>query len=487
MTRVRTIGCVPWLALILALAPGGCASLPSQPDTGGGDATTLLSSDSSPAILPAPSASKAETKPADAKPAEPTPVDPKPVEAKPVESPIVPVIPPQSVPKNPDKIDVRLRGTINIDADFVGQSAKDEAIVGTVSSGTGFRRARLGAEGTYGEQLSWIAEFDFAGGEIAFKDVYGQIGELPIFGRLRVGHMLEPFSLEGQTSSNTFAFVERSTIMPLDPARNWGGEQLSYTESERATLQTGVFRAGTSNSSGDDKSGQYDLAYDVRATWLPWYDADGQRLWHVGGAFSQRAPGNDLFVVNQGPQNSLLTTSDNPGLPFTPQITIPSNSQQLYNVQTALVLGPLSFQAEWTGTSVQQIGGGPVFLNGMYAFVSWFPTGEIRSYNTKDGAFGITKVLSPFMCMAPGKLMPTGTGAWELVARFDYINFNSPNIPMSNGLKVGDRETTVTIGANWYLSDNFRFMLNWIHAIPVDPNFGPSYADVVMLRTAIYW
>jgi len=32
-----------------------------------------------------------------------------------------------------------------------------------------------------------------------------------------------------------------------------------------------------------------------------------------------------------------------------------------------------------------------------------------------------------------------------------------------------------------------RIMFNYVHAVPVDPNFGPSFADAFFLRTAIFW
>jgi phosphate-selective porin OprO and OprP len=79
-------------------------------------------------------------------------------------------------------------------------------------------------------------------------------------------------------------------------------------------------------------------------------------------------------------------------------------------------------------------------------------------------------------------------GAWEFVLRFAYADFCSSNTPrQSNGLKVGDRESEFTVGLNWYLNDYARVMFNYVHAIPVDPNFGPSWADAFFLRTAIFW
>ena len=80
-----------------------------------------------------------------------------------------------------------------------------------------------------------------------------------------------------------------------------------------------------------------------------------------------------MVTFSQGPQSNLIdVSSDNPLNPFVKDISINSNNYQLYNVQSALVLNALSFQAEWNASYVEQIGGGPVFLHGGYAFASFF-------------------------------------------------------------------------------------------------------------------
>jgi len=381
---------------------------------------------------------------------------------------------------------VRLRGRINADAIFVGQSYRNQQIFGIIDNAVGFRRARLGAEGEVGTNVYWVAEFDFAGGNIAFRDVFIGLQDLPVVRRLQVGHMTEPFSLEGAQSSNSFDFNERSVIYSLDPDRNWGVLALSYTEDERATCQFGVFRSGTSNNTGDDISNLNDMAYDLRITGLPWYEQDGRYLMHIGGAFSDRFPANGDVVIGTGPQNSLLQFTDAPAT-FIEQITIPANQYQLYNLQWATVLGPLSLQAEWNATSVEQRGGGPVFLNGCYAFASYFVTGENRDYITKDGKFGTTHVRRPFMSLHKKNGFGIGPGAWELVARFAYARFTNGNIPLENGLQQGDNEAEAVLGVNWYLNDNTRLMFNYVHILPVDPNNGPSYANAFFFRCAIFW
>src|SRR5262245_35691144 len=102
----------------------------------------------------------------------------------------------------------QLRGRIHADTVIVNQSSRNRAIIGDLQDATGFRRARLGAQGYVGEQVNWVAEFDFAGGFISFKDVWIGLDDLPIVRRVRVGHLREPFGLEALTSSNYIPFIE---------------------------------------------------------------------------------------------------------------------------------------------------------------------------------------------------------------------------------------------------------------------------------------
>ena len=383
----------------------------------------------------------------------------------------------------------QIRGRIQAEAALVQQSARDQAILGTIENGYGFRRARLGAQGDVGEQVHWVSEFDFAGGNINFKDVYVAVQQLPIVGAIRVGHFCEPFSLEGATSSNVFPFVERSSADALDPSRNWGVGLFSYTENQRLTFQAGAFRSGTA-SDGNDLGNGNDMAYTCRLTALLWYEnsSDVYRLLHIGGAFSQQKPPNDVVTFSQAPQSNLIDISDDPLSPFVKNLTINATQLQRYNVQSALVLGPLSFHAEWNAAYIEQIGGGPVFLHGGYVFASYFLTGEHREYVPTEGAFGTTHVRSPFLCMKGKPALRCGPGAWELVARVDYLHFASSNLPpQSNGLLQGDDVAETTLGVNWYLNDNARVMFNFVHAVPVDPNYGPSWANAFFVETAVFW
>ncbi len=469
---------IPWVIGLAILSGRAHAddprAIPSAPSSNSTQSSNEFAAD---AVLPVP----ATTPPAAAA-------------TKPVTSPgepIQPGPPPpiETTPIIPSEVHFKVRGRIEADEITGTQDRKDQLLYGNFGNVVGFRRARLGAEGDVGEQTRWVAEFDFAGGVVAFRDMYMAVNKLPWLREVRVGNMREPFSLEGYTSSRWFSFTERSPANALDPTRNWGVGFFSYSDDERIVVQAGAFRSGT-NSTGTDVGDDNDMAFTGRLTGLPWYEENGDcvDLFHIGGAFSQRYAKNDVVTFQQGPQSSLLQTGDNPLIPFVPNITVPANQSQLFNLQAALVLGPLSFQAEWEGTRIEQIGGGPVFLQGGYVFASYFITGEHREYDKQLGTFGETHVRSPFVCMEGEDNLARGPGAWELTARWAYLNFDSPNLALApNGLKVGNSLTTLTLGVNWYLSNNARLMFNYVRAIPVDPNFGSSSADSFTIRTAIFW
>lgn len=396
----------------------------------------------------------------------------------------------QPTEAKPEEPRLKLRGRIEADAITVSQSPKDKALFGDFENAVGFRRARLGSEGTAGEQTRWVAEVDFAGGNVALKDAFLAVNHLPYLREVRVGHIAEPFSLEGQIRSIWFPFTERSPAFTFDPARNWGVGVFSYTDDQRLFVQAGAFRSGTDNTGTDVGDGN-DWAYTARVVGLAWYEECGESLslLHIGGAASQRYAKNDKVSFNQGPQSSLLQSgTDNPRTPFVPSVSIPANQYQLYNLQAALVLGPLSFQAEWSATRVEQIGGGPVVLSGWYVFASYFLTGEHRNYNREVGTFWEPTVRRPFACTDRPGAIAQGPGAWEVTARLAYLDFDSSNLPPDpNGLPVGTRQTTITLGLNWYLNDNARIMFDWVHAIPNLPPFGSSTADLFTIRSAVFW
>jgi phosphate-selective porin OprO/OprP len=413
--------------------------------------------------------------------------EPRPVEA-PV--PVEPVIPPAPNPLAERlRPTIELRGRIEADAVMVAQSAASRALVGDLRNGYGFRRARIGAQGHIGNSARWVAEIDFAIGNFRPRDVYVGLIALPGVQEVKVGYFREPFSLEGATSSRYITFLERSPLNQLDPTRNWGVAGYWWPENELILFAVGAFRDGTDNGgfSGGDGG---NWAVTARLTGLPVYE-DGEgvfRLVHVGAAFSQRTPAGGVVRYDPSPQSNILDVSDNPVSPFLPRVNIPSNSQQLFNLQAAAVYGPFSVQGEWFATTVQQTGAGVVLLHGFYVYASYFLTGEHRGYERRIGGFGPVSVHRPLI--RSGHCGASGCGAVELAARFSVADFSSPNLPASP-TPVGSPTGTVlyqgTFGANWYLNDYTRLMANYVLSVPAARGFPALPVHGFGIRTAIYW
>jgi phosphate-selective porin OprO/OprP len=192
-------------------------------------------------------------------------------------------------------------------------------------------------------------------------------------------------------------------------------------------------------------------------------------------------------VINFSASGSnLLTVEDNPGSPFLPTVNIPANDYQLYNLQAAAVRGPFSIQGEWYAAVVQQTEAGVVFVHGIYIDATYFLTGEHRGYDRTRGSFGQVDVLRPAMRSRTDPRR--GCGAIELAARFSYVDFSSPNLPLdTSGMSARTRVYEVTLGMNWYLNSYTRIMINYSLGVPDKVGFGSTVAHLFGLRTALYW
>ena len=112
------------------------------------------------------------------------------------------------------------------------------------------------------------------------------------------------------------------------------------------------------------------------------------------------------------------------------------------------------------------IGNSTVVLPGAYAQVGYFLTGEHRPYDRKAGTIDRIK---PFHGFAPwDNDSAAGRGAWEVAARWSYLDLNDTNI---RGGTVSD----LTARLNWYLNPVWKMQFNDIHSTPnYTPQSGPA-------------
>lgn len=366
------------------------------------------------------------------------------------------------------------------------QSASNEVTFGDLGNAVGVRRAWIGAQGDLALGR-YLTEIDLASGNVVVRDVFLGLGDWSEGNEIRVGHFLEPFSLELGTLSYVFPFMECSAASALDPARNWGLGVFRADLSETTRVAFGVFQAGPDPNDFQGGEGST-VGFTGKLTTAPINECEGEQLLHLGIALSERLPEHGVVLVGQQPQSSLLGLADVASSPFVPGIRIPASFQQLANLQCAAADGPVWAQAEWSGSWVDQRGGGPVFFHGCHADCGYFITGEHRQYQAASGTFGPIQVNRPWMRSRANQERPLGWGAWELTARFAYLDFRDADTPRGPaGELVGIGLPEATFGVNWYLADHIRLLFNYSYAVPTEPNTGASVANLFGGRLAVFW
>lgn len=373
----------------------------------------------------------------------------------------------------------RIGGQIQVDALAFGQSSANIATVGDVPNVVNFRRARLVGRGEAFDFMEYAIGFDFAlPGRPSFLDVFVGVKDLPHVGTIRAGHFLEPLSLERVTLNRYHTFLELAIADAFTPVRNTGVCAFNTIGSDRrGTWALGAF-ASNSDNYGDQFTDVGGAAVTARTTFLPYYDeaSEGRYYLHVGAGYSCRTATNNTLTLMAFPEARAGAPGPNNIPPFVNTGAISADGSQIANAEVCWTAGPLSVQAEYFYVPVDQIGGPSLAFHGGYAYASFFLTGEHRTYN-KD--LGIHDRISPRRNFLPFRQCdgPTssGWGAWEVAARFSFIDLTDKNI-------TGGVENNFALSLNWYLNPYTRVKAEYIFCDLDRPPVGDSNAHIFGLR-----
>lgn len=372
-------------------------------------------------------------------------------------------------------------GVIQADAGWYQQSATNRRIVGDAPDGIGFRRVRLGGFGTVAENVDYRAQMDFAFlGRPTFTDVYIEMHEIPWLGNVRIGQWKQFIGLEEITSFRFNPFLERASIFLFNPFRRPGVGFYDHADNERYTWAASVFGSGQ-DQYGDSLTDINGYAMASRVTFNPIYQDQGKQVLHLGSAYHLSGPANGQVRFGAFGGNSpewglfsgqVGTSSFSQTPSFVDTGVINSDLYHVFAAESAVVMGPVSFQGEFNYTLLdQQAGQSPLGFWGGYLFATCFLTGEHRVYDRKLGIFD--RVV-PQNDWQPWKDGGCGGGAWEATARLSYIDLSDANI---DGGQLAD----VTLGLNWYINHYTRFTFNYIHAF-LDRAGTETNADVYAVR-----
>ncbi len=381
------------------------------------------------------------------------------------------------------------RGRVHTDVGYVGIPGAYAA-----NRNLGFnarvRRIRLGAEGTMPGGFGYKVEADFANGTVGFGDAYLSYAGKGSPVSLRVGNFETLNGLEQISSSNNVTFTERTQLNDAFLNSRRLGAAVAY-QAEDFRLEGGLF-AGHGIDASFNNDGWISA---LRGVYSP--KAFGGQL-HVGGSWQHREfqsndGGTASVSVNAPSTNQLARYRARPftqltDVRFVDTGQFAASGDDVFGLEAAAIFKGLYLagEAQWTKVKAYRAGdiasgldvfsGGnsavvptsdPTFF-GVYGEVGYFLTGETRAY--KDGIWARTKVRKPM-----GKA--GGTGAFQIAARFDYLDLDSNKL--KNGLTNnfttgttalaataarlgrGGTQTGYLLALNWYPIDYIRVMLNY--------------------------
>lgn len=403
--------------------------------------------------------------------------------------------------------DLQIDGQVNKNGHNIPQSAQ-------LDDGAGLRRGRIHMQGTLYKDFNFKYEYDFVRGTgttaAGITDAYVEYtGFNPI--SITVGQFREPFSLESVTSYKYLTFLERSApnnafvefanafLMGIS-AQTFGERYTVRGAFQAEPIGNGSFANNTSlNSNGNanrnSQSGNPSHGVTGRATFLPIYNSEIQLL-HLGASGSYRKVNNTSNGVAAMSFASNIGSIDRSNWANTGNLTDPASvltnrrvlkDYSRVSAEIAGVYGPASFQGEYMRTQLYgQNYNSNDHLDGYYAFASYFLTGESRKYDSKKGAFGLTKPKSNF------DFKNGGLGAWELATRFESVDMNTEHVS-------GGRLQSGTVALNWYINPHVRLMANYAHVFTnkiIDSGFtnvmptlatNGQHPDIFMTRAQIDW
>lgn len=314
-------------------------------------------------------------------------------------------------------------------------------------NGAEIRRVRLKGYGKIWHDWKYKAEIDFADGAELTDGWLAYTGFDPF--TIKIGHQKVPFTLQSSTSSNWQVFQERALMDAFIDTAAHGRRRLGITASWHGGynffVHTGIFGQGAHEAGAFNQS----WGTATRVAWDPILEDD--KLLHVGGSMYYRDfnsnAATEAVTFRARPESHIsgirLADTGSSGIPN-------ADSTIMGGAEASGIWGPFHAQGEFVDVTVgRNNGSADLNFDSWYVQLGYFLTGESRHYDHKSGQF---KGVSPNSIVGAG-----GYGAWEVAARFSYIDMNS------NGFE-GGRERDFTLGLNWWANQNILFRLNYINA-----------------------
>ncbi|MEN8248632.1 MAG: porin [Bacteroidota bacterium] len=315
------------------------------------------------------------------------------------------------------------------------------------------RRMRIAFKARVGDNWYGEVDLDFDGMLVDIKDLYvrrffGAPGSP--WGQLRIGQFRMPQGMQQTTTSRYLKLMERASIKEFNPNRrlgigwaNWSPKYMFglglHTEETRNVLD---YEIGDDNYyKGELQGAKPMLGVSTRGAYFPINETG--KLVSIGLGYSRRTPGlykHPDSRIKYDPKDETYVSE----MEFTVAKVGGVKTATNMNVDAAVSYGPWRMTGEYhINTLAMKSSATPVNFSGFYVQSAFLLTGETHAWNHREGEF--TQVRAN-----------RESGAWEVAARYSYINLNDFDAGVRGGQKG-----QYTVGLNYYASRNVKFMLNY--------------------------
>lgn len=271
------------------------------------------------------------------------------------------------------------------------------------------------------------------------------------------------YSLESVSKSSGLTFMERALpVVALSESKSGGVGILRRNTRSILDATLVLF-----NIDRDDhrEDGQGVVLHYVHSP----IQAGNSDSLHLGGSFSYRWNATtDGTLFRSRPE--VATVND-----YYVDTGFVENADRIGRLalEASQVSGRFSWQAEVLGAQVRRRSGGNVRFWGAYAFASWFLTDHSRNYRFGSGKFGSVQVHSP--------ILEGGWGAFEIATRGSLVDLTDKDV-------IGGRQSSISLGLNWYLNRRIRLMTNLVKVVDVDrPGSTFDGLDPLILSLRAQW
>ncbi len=309
--------------------------------------------------------------------------------------------------------------------------------------------ARFQLDGTFYKDFFYRVEAEAGkGADFFLKD--GYVGWKGLEGHsFQFGQFKEPFSQEENCSSRFNDFAERSLVNRLVPAHDVGIMWKADFADKVVGVELGVFN-GNGRNQANENNDEKDLAGRVRVTPFRTSDNDWIKNLRLGLAFTYGDVDSPLALAAvTGADYSNLTMI---GFPAVGAVTEDGVRTRI-GLEVSWNMGPASVRFEY------------VTLNREFLVVA---TGADDDFDTDAFYLQLTYLLTGEKKPLENRVVPKKPfsvkdgewGAWELAFRFASLDASDAPDTLI-GSTANAEVTEITLGVNWWMTQNMRLMLNY--------------------------